>query len=397
MAKVRAMTTRGAASPILLAVLLLALTGCGTPAPPVERLPERQVGQWERLPDAPLSPRRGAAAFWLDGEVHVVGGTTHRPCPPGASCGRPPDAPTSGALLRDGAAYEPVSGAWRMIAEAPVDLLVRSGVVLGGRLYVLTDEAFAAYDAAEDRWETLPSPPGGHAASRLVATDEALVLVHGSQERGMRPDVAFDPTSHEWHELPPDPLAPSFDRHAVWTGSELVLLGAAHVPNPGSAAPSLVRAAAYVPAHGTWRRLPDSGVLSGGVRWDSVGGQVVSTALGGADGGTSNNYGRTYPYGGVLDAAAERWSPLPSPPPSPGPLAWVTAAGPETVVREGWALHVPSATWTAVPEHEGLPDEEGAAVWAGDRLFVWGGVRWIDPDPFSAEAVLLADGWSWRP
>jgi hypothetical protein len=58
--------------------------------------------------------------------------------------------------------------------------------------------------------------------------------------------------------MPGDPLAPSFDRQYVWTGSSLVLLAAELVPNPGSDGPSFQRAAVLDLETRTWERLPDA-------------------------------------------------------------------------------------------------------------------------------------------
>jgi hypothetical protein len=40
----------------------------------------------------------------------------------------------------------------------------------------------------------------------------------------------------------------------------------------------------------------------------------------------------------------------------------------------------------------GGPSEGEAITWAGDRLFVWGGVRWDAGEP-----TILAAGWIWKP
>jgi hypothetical protein len=353
-------------------------------------------GGWEALPESPLSPRHGAHAFWVGERVIVLGGSSSDPCPPNADC-IPPMEP----YLRDGAEFDPASRRWRPIADAPEPLGWLSGAVLGDTLYLWIPKyewmpgsrtSFIAYHAGEDRWERLPEPPGGEDGFLLTAADDRLVAYQGSQERGVRSDLVYDPGARAWTDLPPDPLIPSFDRSMVWTDAGLVLLGIEDVPQPGSDGPAVYRAAVLDPGSGTWHRLPDSEVSGYDPSWFWAGGKVVNPTLGTSDGG-GNDWGRAYPHGGILDPAEGLWSPLPDPPASDGFYPGVSVGGEEFVASlMGWVLHVPSGGWTRLPPPPDAAHEGHAVTWAGDRLFAWGGVRW-DGDDFT----LLADGWSWSP
>lgn len=220
-----------------------------------------------------------------------------------------------------------------------------------------------------------------------------LIGYSGSQEKGVEADLLFDPTAGTWSDLPADPLVPSFDRVVVWTGRELVLLGLAVVPNPNSEKPALYRAAAFDLASGAWRRLPDSEVVGWNPTWYWAGGRIVNASLGSADGGEVNNWGRRFPFGGVLTLPAGEWSPLPDTPAETGPYQGLSVGGPEDVVSgDGWVLHVSTGTWTELPRPPQPADQGEAAVWADDRLIVWGGVRWK-----GAEWTVLDDGWAWVP
>ena len=190
-------------------------------------------------------------------------------------------------------------------------------VVVDGTVYV---NAYAgpaaptllAYDVAADRWSTPPTPPGG--SELLTAAGDRPVIYPGSHEQGASgTGYALDPATGRWAALPADPLGKGFDRRFAWTGDALVLLDRELVPNPGADGPSIARAAVLTDPFGpdaAWKRLPDSEVMS----TDPVlvdGDLLIIPNVGGADGGQVNGYGREYPFGGVLDVPANRWSDLP--------------------------------------------------------------------------------------
>lgn len=391
--------TRG---PTLVLAAVLLLTACGarngTSTPVAEEgVASPASSGWEPIPPAPLSARWNAVGVAVGGEVLLTGGESTRPCPPNASCSIPP-----GPLFRDGAAYDPATGAWRRIADAPEGFRAGGVAVVGTVLYVSVPSGFAAYDTVADAWSRVSSPPRYLSGEPLLAMGDRLLLLARSQEDHVHRDWAYDPATRSWEALPPDPLAPSFDRAGVWTGERLVVTGKELVDQPGSDGPSLARVAAYDPAEGTWKRLPDTGQIGGGhVPWQWAAGRAVALEPGGADGGATNNYGRDYPFGGVLDAEG-RWSPLPPLPRSDRVLPYHASGDDEVAVTQGLALHVPSGRAVSLPRDERLPDEGAAFVWLGDRLYVWGGVRWhgdgmVRPDSPEPAYAILAEGFSWRP
>ena len=279
--------------------------------------PAEEVAQgWAALPASPLSPRTEAHAFWTGDQVLVIGGNDGQICPPNADCAMP-----AAPGLSDGAAYEPSSGEWTEIAPAPLPLGYISGAVLSDVLYVFIPGfepaagvrmAFLAYHVLDDRWEELNTPPvPGGTALALVAVGDKVVGYHPTQERGVIPDQLYDPASGDWTDLPADPLAPSFDRSAVWTGQELLMLGVEVVPQPNAVRPSLYRAAGLDLASGNWRRLPDSEVLGWNPAWFWAADRVMNPSIGSADGGQINNWGRAFSFGGILDPASGAWSPFP--------------------------------------------------------------------------------------
>jgi len=305
---------------------------------------------------------------WTGSEVLAVGGDTGAPCPPSASCTR------AGDHARDGARLDPIARAWRRISDAPADVpAYASSVVVAGSLYVEARDALLAYDVARDAWSIVPTP-AGFTGGQLVADGDRLVVVSGSDEQRVVPDRIYVPATGRWSTLPEDPVGPAFDRALTATPTGLVLTAHELVDNPGGDGPSLVVAALFDRTTGTWTRLRDSDQL-GGWMWTWTGRHLVDPSLGGADGGEIGNYGRTIPFGGILDPATGTWSRLPHAPKERTGGWPVSALGGRFAAVAGWTYDDETESWAEVPRPGGAPDEPGAAVWAGDRLVVIGGVH----------------------
>ena len=148
-----------------LAVLALAVTllaGCGSDEDATEVSTEPEgfpapADAWERLPDAPLSPRASSVEVAVGGEVIVVGGVASA-CPPMALCGAPAEP-----ALSDGASVDLATGEWRPISPAPFPLSEANTAVVDGRAYFWTFDdqgaaRFLRYDPEVDEWDELPTP-----------------------------------------------------------------------------------------------------------------------------------------------------------------------------------------------------------------------------------------------
>jgi hypothetical protein len=364
---------------ILVTVALLLTAACGTSAPPGPPEVGTGAGTWRELPAAPLAPRQGPVAVWTGAEALFLGGDPSAPCPPGADCAGPD------AYLRDGAAFDPERSTWRRTAPAlaPIGPWTAAAVI-GDEVYLEAARGLQAYDASEDTWtlhrSTIPLP----AYAGLVADRGRVIVVRSERHREDAADVVLDPETGTWSDLPPDSLGPAFDRVITSTPLGLVLTGQELVPQPGSEEPSLVKAALLRRGAEQWELLPESDQL-GGWRWTWTGARLVDPTLGGADGGEVNGYGRTIPYGGVLDPATGAWARLPDPP-EPLTGGWpVEALGGPLSAIEGWVYDDRDRSWTRIPRPEGAPSDPGSAVWAGERLIVLGGV---DPDAgYTVEAM----------
>jgi hypothetical protein len=381
---------------LVLALLVATLAACGESDP---QTAERPAGAWDRLPDPPLSPREMATGLSIAGEAVFAGGSDDRPCPAGADCVAP-----SGSPLRDGAAFDPRLHRWQRIAPAPVGFSFAYTAVLDGAAYLLVPgepgrpeapAAFLRYRLATDRWTRLALPPDPRRRA-IVATGGQIIAYAESDESGRIPDLAFDPATGRWDELPDDPLPPSYGRSMAWSGTELVLFAAEIVPQPGSSEPSVIIAAAFDPERRTWRRLPDSEMLGGGARWFAHDGRLIFPALGSAEGGEVGTWDHAYPNGGMLDVARSRWLPLPDAPGGESDFAAGIVAGEKADYfgARGWVLDAGAGTWTRVPSLDGedAQVDRGIVTAAGRDLIVFGGVRWSE----GPRGELLNDAWIWR-
>jgi len=384
---------------LLALTFLVATAGCGVRGG-FEGHMQRSDGsrgngsRWASLPDAPLTPRRSAHAFWVGGRLLVVGGTGADACPPNADCVEPADAP-----LRDGATYDPRSETWTTVAEAPVPLGPGSAAVVGGHAYLLLSghgsshpsvrSAFLAFDAETGRWSEL-AHPGGGGMQMLAPHGGTVIAYHSTQENGVRPDLIYNAARDTWAELPPDPLQPSFDRTFVGTPVGAILFGIEDVAQPG-VEPATYRAALLQVDR--WRRLPDSEIVGWNPMWSLLESHLININIDMVDGGETNNYGRLYPTGGIFDIESRSWKPLPDTPKTRGDFDGIYAAGGRFIVSgQGWVFDGIAGRWIALDRPRGAPHAEAAAVWMDESLVVWGGVRW-----HGSRGELLNDGWIWEP
>jgi hypothetical protein len=367
---------------------VLAMAAC-EPRPVIETWPELPDTGWREVRDPPLSPRQAALGLWTGREVLLVGGSDASPCPPSASCVADPTP------LRDGAALDPAAHRWRRIADSPVPLADPQGVVVGSSAYILGDRReLLVYRVDRDRWQRIAVPFDPAAGYGLVAAGDRVVAFLGSDEGRPGRDYAFDPATAAWTALPADPLGAGFDRAMAWTGRELVLFDHELVPDPGARKPAITRAAVLDPTTRSWRRLPDSAILSTSP-WIMAGDRLVNPTVGGADGGAVGNWGRTFPDGGSVAPATGIWSALPKAP--AGDLASIGARTGTAAIYYGVAgllLDTTTNSWLTVRAMPGPAVSGCTIVAAGVNLLVSGGARWTDPQ---GPGTLVDDVWLWVP
>jgi len=345
-------------------------------APPVGSAAE---GMWESLPEAPISARFQQASVWTGDEMIVFGGYD------GAGGGSADGA----------AAYSPATGSWRRLADPPDDVSGAPVAVWTGSEVV----AFggppeggthgAVYDPQADEWRPVASSVLGTAVSSVTHanwTGTQVLLVGASGPRGERGAALYDPATDRWTGLPDAPEALP-EGKAVWTGSELVVVGTDE--GSGSRAPQRLYALALDPATARWRTLPDAPLAARGqalVAW--TGSEIV--VAGGHDYARASSVG-DHRDAAALDPATGTWRLLPE-----APAAFegidryddVTVDGQViaflTADPEGRVLVFDPATeawrWATAPDRPELqaPDElpgrrEAPVVSTGSSALIWGG------------------------
>ena len=153
------------------------------------------VAGWRLVPAAPIGGRTGHTAVWTGDEMIVWGGARL----------------VAATELGDGAAYDPITDTWRTLPPAPVEprrnhVAVWTGtemVVWGGETGVIGFDGArgavladgAAYDPISDEWRMLPAAPGrGSADAVAVWAEEAkLMLVWGVDSFGQEVGLAYRP------------------------------------------------------------------------------------------------------------------------------------------------------------------------------------------------------------
>jgi len=220
-----------------------------TPTPnPLSQLP----AGWTELPDPP-DVRAGSAAAWTGSELLVWGGYVYT----GFS---------DEEALEDGYLLDPLTGSTETVPAAPLTARAFPAAAwTGSELIVwggsdLRDGFFddgAAYDPESGEWRALPQAPI-EARRPFSAWTGSELLVWGSKWRDMRlvDGAAYDPAADSWRRIADAPLELT-DGTAVWTGKEMIIFGAAlHGGNQAESETAI--GAAYDPAADSWRLLPDS-------------------------------------------------------------------------------------------------------------------------------------------
>jgi hypothetical protein len=175
-------------------------TGPGSPA-------ALEQGHWSRLPAAPIPGHTGQAAVWTGKQILVWGGGSGTQCED---------------LRSDGAAYDPAGNSWSTLPTGPLSGRSGMAAVWTGRDVFI----WGGYD------------------------DDSLGSFHAAADGAL-----YNPTTHQWRQLPPSPLSPRVYATALWTGSEVVVIGGQPAVE-ASQQRSYTDAAAYDPATNMWRLLP---------------------------------------------------------------------------------------------------------------------------------------------
>lgn len=168
-----------------------------------------QKDRWEKGPAIPENRRRGAAgAVAYQGKIYLVGGIQN-----GHIDGH----------VRWLDTFDPQTGEWKQLADAPRYRDHFQAAVVNGKLYAaggrrtsrasgrvfeLTIPEVDVYDFAADSWAPLPPSgdlPTERAGSSTIAAENKLIVLGG--ESGSQPEAhaeveMYDPDSGTWTSLP---------------------------------------------------------------------------------------------------------------------------------------------------------------------------------------------------
>lgn len=208
---------------------------------------------WTQLPPPP-EVRTGPAAVWTGQDLLVWGGYVYT--------GYSDEAPSA-----NGFSWNAANEKWTSLPQSPLGARSFPATVWTGAELLLWGGwdglgAFfgdgAAFNPETARWRSLPASPLGPRAALSVWTGSELLLWGTSirMDHPPRDGAAYDPASNTWRSIPPAPVELT-DASAVWSGEEMFVFGASLGRNNEAATESAI-GAAYDPLTNEWRELPVS-------------------------------------------------------------------------------------------------------------------------------------------
>ncbi len=259
-------------------------------------------------------------------------------------------------------------------------------------------------DALRSLAEPVAGPPGGReeilervargrrwrfagsglavAASVAAIAMTASLLTGNDTSDGNSADVA----AGTWSQIAPSPLSPRSGEVAVWTGTEMIVVGGTDMPlcPPGAdcTGPTdtqrLGDGAAYDPVTDTWRRIADApqSLTYAQAIWTGTEMLVLAPRLGAQTEGDVEQDAATLLYDPVKDS----WRTL-----DPGPAAYppnqLGWTGRYVVVPQGseegrdvgdWLLDPATGSWQRLPDDPFPATFDRALTWTGDELVFTG-------------------------
>lgn len=339
------------------------------------------------------SGRRGHTAVWTGSEMVVWGGNSY----PFGNCANENELYE---LFGNGGKYAPLTDTWfpTSVRESPSARFNHTAVWTGSEMIVwgggvssnlcLEINTGSRYNPADDFWvptsmENAPSPRYGHTA---VWTGSEMIVWGAANTRLYRDSsgARYDPGRDVWIPVRTEGAPACGEHTAVWTGSEMIVWGCGETYNLGGK---------YDPINNQWIPTAVFGAPSG--RW-------VTTAVWADDcdkrpgrqgcmiiwGGHPPNWGDVPNFGtGAMYFPDEnRWQNV-SNVNAPVGRAWHTAiwTGSEMIVWGGLGndaggtggRYSPiSNRWesTPTPVSAVIPRYDHTAIWTGSEMIVWGGV-----------------------
>lgn len=338
------------------------------------------AGRWVLLPPAPIAPRTSAAPLWTGKQMFVWGGTSRT------------------TTYANGAVLDPKTRTWHVLPRSPLRARARSastvagssvfiwgGVGSGGRSSTLYGNG-ALYTLDSRRWNLLPPSPlvPRSGASALWTGSEVVVIggwagkVHAHLSLT---GAAYDPASNSWSTLPaiPKPAGRVAAIDAGWTGHELDVLVLSH-PSSGK---TNFESAAWMPGTSPWHALPTSGAEASSL-------STVPVWTGSRFYFLGSNICADHPWEGGAPSCVppghQAWRATAVTPRNAGTRSTSTTRGvgvngPSTWTgrslvafagHAGVALEVPTGRWLSLPAAPLREETTAAAIWSGKGVILWG-------------------------
>ncbi len=211
-----------------------------------------------------------------------------------------------------------VHGKWSVLVAGPATGMQKATTIWTGKELIVWGRgnpgeqvvapAPAAYNPRTQDWRRLDPPVSVSIVP--VWTGSQMIVWTGSGPgdfdfgRFPVPGAAYDPARDKWRSIALAPVTLAPTTTAVWTGRELVVVGA--VPaclDSANCSSDPVGAAAYDPSTDTWRLVPNAPIELSDIHavWD--GRQVVTWGLRGGE-----------PAAIAYEPSRNSWLALPSPP-----------------------------------------------------------------------------------
>jgi hypothetical protein len=255
-------------------------------------------------------------------------------------------------------------GDWEKLPKAPIGWYRPEGAFwIDDRLVVVAGSVIEEWDPNSRQWEVLVDIPQsedceGCGYSEVAAWSGEEILLWGGgfsyrSPNGPSTGAAYNPTTDTLRVLPTAPMDSRWWHSAIWTGAEMIIWGGAcgrHECTDG---------AAYDPTSDSWRPIARSPVVGYGHSTVWTGEEMI--VWGGSDDHEAegmHGFPRSFlDTGAAYDPAQDSWRELAKAPLDP----------------RGWH----------------------SAVWTGDEMIVWGGVR-APCDAYPCED-LAADAGAYDP
>lgn len=282
-----------------------------------------------------------------------------------AGCDRSADEPRGepeGAQGRWDQTPQLRTGRQRRLSNFRVFTLGRRIVIVAGSTHTGTRMTTATFDRAARRWLGLTQAPLRWRERYSAASTGKEVLVWGGTgnvTRAFANGARFDPVRKRWRRLPRASLSARFSHSAVWTGTRMLVWGGL-----GADGRRFSDGASFDPRSASWeyvRRAPISGSAHQSAVWTGETMLIVSR-------------GRSATYA----PNSNRWMRLPPlPERRPSLLFWT---GREALAWNGQRVmrmkpETRAPRWRLGKRFPAVARGPETAVWAGGRLYVWGGIR----------------------